>query len=166
MYTLHRGFSSDGPGVKSGLPCIPISSLISIKIDWTILGKKERCVILPVGIFFFFSVCISQSQYTFGSTWYLLCDWGMKMDGKVIVQLKYSRKLKNVGFYIALFQYWPKRFTFNFVAIRILSVALQCPRHTHTFGQRSMDNIPSKYLITLRSQSRPSICPRTQTRWH
>ena len=44
--------------------------------------------------------------------------------------------------------YWPKRFTFNSVAIRILSAALQCPRHTHTFGRCSMDYIPSNYLIT------------------
>ena len=68
----------------------------------------------------------------------------------------------NVGFYIALFQYWSKRFTFNSVAIRILSAALQCPRHTHTFGRRSMDYIPSNYLITLRStkQSRLSILPK------
>ena len=53
-------------------------------------------------------------------------------------------------------------FTFNSVAIRILSAALQCPRHTHTFGRRSMDYIPSNYLITLRStkQSRLSILPK------
>ena len=42
--------------------------------------------------------------------------------------------------------------------------ALQCPRHTYTFGRRSMDyyNIPSNYLITLRStkQSRLNILPK------
>ena len=67
----------------------------------------------------------------------------------------------NVGFYLALFQYWSKRFTFNSVAVGILSAALQCPRYTHTFGRRSIDFIPSNYLITPRStkQSRLSILP-------
>ena len=27
-----------------------------------------------------------------------------------------------------------------------MPAALQCPGHTHTFGRRSMDNIPSNYL--------------------
>ena len=60
-------------------------------------------------------------------------------------------KLIKCRVFIALFQYWSKRFTFNSVAIRILSATLQCPRHTHTFRRRSIDSIPSNYLITLRS---------------
>ena len=81
---------------------------------------------------------------------------------KILGMYLVGKKNKNVGFYRALFQYWSKRFTFNSVAIRILSAALQCPRHTHTFGQRSMDYIPSNYLITLRStkQLRLSILPK------
>ena len=38
---------------------------------------------------------------------------------------------KNVLFYITFFQYWSNPFTSNSVAIRILSPASQCPRHTH-----------------------------------
>ena len=74
--------------------------------------------------------------------------------------LQHIRKM--LVFYTALFQYWSKRFKFNSIAIRILSAALQSPRHTHTFGRRSMDYIPSNYLITLRStkQSRLSILPK------
>ena len=36
-------------------------------------------------------------------------------------------------------------------ATRNKSAAFQCPRHTHTFEQHSMDYIPDHYLILLRS---------------
>ena len=70
-----------------------------------------------------------------------------------------SLSAKALADYLALSK--KKCFTFNSVAIRILSAAWQCLKHTHTFGRRSMDYIPSNYLITLMStkQSGLNILP-------
>ena len=67
-----------------------------------------------------------------------------------------------ITFYIALFQYWPKRCTFNSFASRIRQLPYNVQGILIPFGPCSMDYIPINYLIPHRSskQFRLSILPK------